>query len=173
MFALTVNFHHTVWRIPFLEVSNDNPLYRSNWIGPLIRHAHLAGSLSGLNIRWRMFAPVDPINWRVRYVGLGTDKGPVSASPLYWESSFESPSGLHHLMEFRERKAHLNSYYDHRRLAVIARQVCALHADEYPNLAAVVVEYQYQNLTPSPLDPRVPMLSEWMPWRPFETYLCP
>lgn len=106
-------------------------------------------------------------------MGLGTDKAPVSETPLYWESSFESRSALLHLMEFRERKAHLNSYYDHRRLAVIARQVCALRAAEYPNLAAVVVEYQHQNISPSPTDPRVPVLGDWMPWKPFDTFLCP
>lgn len=172
-FALIVNFHHTIRRISYLEVSNDNPLYRFPWTSPLIRSAHLAGALSGLNIRWRMFAPVDPLNWRVRYVGLGTDREPVSEKPLYWETSFESRTALSHLLEFRERKVHLNSYYDYRRLAVIARQVCALRATEYPNLAAIVVEYQHQNITPLPHDPRVPVLGEWMPWRPFDTFLCP
>jgi len=172
-FALIVNFQHTILRLPYLEVSNDNPLYRSSWTGPFIRFAHLAGSLSGLNIRWRMFAPVDPLNWRVRYIGLGTNKEPVSDKPLYWETSFESQSSFGHLLEFRERKAHLNSYYDHRRLAVISRQVCALHAQAYPNLAAVVVEYQFQNISPSREDPRVPELGEWMQWRSFDTFLCP
>lgn len=172
-FALIVNFNHTILRIPYIEMSDDNPLYHSSWSGPLIRFAQLAGSLSGLNIRWRMFAPVDPLNWRVRYIGLGTNKEPVSEKPLYWETSFESRSSFGHLLEFRERKAHLNSYYDHRRLAVIARQVCATHAEEYPNLAAIVVEYQFQNITPSRDDPRVPELGEWMPWRPFDTFLCP
>ena len=172
-FVLMVNYNSTVKSIPYLEISNDNPAYVTTLTQPLVRYGHLLGSLIGVNIRWRMFAPVDIRNWRVHFVGIGSNKKPVSDSPLYWETSFDSPWTLSHLLKFRERKANLNAYHSQTRLGVMARQVCVIRSAEFPNLAAVTVEYQFQNITASPEDPRIPTLGEWMPWQPFDTFLCP
>ena len=136
---LNFNIPYIAQTNPSLEIFNIiiAEVNKINWT---ITHL---GRISGLNMQWRMFSPVERWNWQMKFVAVYKDKTeallplPEQTPRKLWQQ---------YVIDFREGKFHELILRNEKSLSHYANYLCRNHQSQDKLIATIRVDYHWNKI---------------------------